>query len=336
MPLQIDTPSFTLRDFNPHLKKCGISGIMRLRNEADYLAVSIDSIIHYVDELIIVYNRCTDNTPQIVSEYEKRFPSKIRAFHYVPHVYPQGSKAHAQLPPDSVNSLVHYYNYALSKASFKVVAKWDGDMVAIPKKCEEITRRIRRSRTWERFRPGFAFKPSKASSIVNRFLSKLDLLNQYWWFSGINLWDEDDQIYVNLCRPICGMFDHGFWQVNPDNLFEHDMRYEQLSMRGLAARFQGICFYHLKGMKKDRGISVYELEDNPESVYHDVVKRMYTDVRLCTLDEFRESYLQYLIPYIQREHKGILPSLHKLVERYEEEIPKLPNPQEIGIKCIRQ
>lgn len=40
----------------------GISGFMRLRNEAEFLERSVDSWMPLLDELIIVYNNCQDIT----------------------------------------------------------------------------------------------------------------------------------------------------------------------------------------------------------------------------------------------------------------------------------
>ncbi|GAJ65694.1 hypothetical protein HI13_contig00042-0004 [Edwardsiella piscicida] len=45
---------------------------------------------------------------------------------------PQGSKEHISLPPDSVNSLVNYYNYALSMTTRKYAVKIDGDIIFDP------------------------------------------------------------------------------------------------------------------------------------------------------------------------------------------------------------
>ena len=61
---------FTLskEDFK-HLDKkrpIGISGHMRIKNEAMSLAESIDSCIEALDELIITYNKSSDNTELIL------------------------------------------------------------------------------------------------------------------------------------------------------------------------------------------------------------------------------------------------------------------------------
>ena len=48
--------------------KDGLSGLMRIKNEASFIEGCITSCIDALDELIIVYNDCTDNTPEIVKD----------------------------------------------------------------------------------------------------------------------------------------------------------------------------------------------------------------------------------------------------------------------------
>ena len=43
----------------------GLSGLMRVKDDALTLEASIDSCIDGLDELIITYNDCTDNSAEI-------------------------------------------------------------------------------------------------------------------------------------------------------------------------------------------------------------------------------------------------------------------------------
>lgn len=54
-----------LKNNNKKLK-VGVSGILRVKNDADFLDECINSCIDTLDELIIVYNDCSDNTPDII------------------------------------------------------------------------------------------------------------------------------------------------------------------------------------------------------------------------------------------------------------------------------
>ena len=46
------------------------------------VAECIDSCIDALDELIITYNKSSDNTEEILKEYEKKYPDKIRLYFY--------------------------------------------------------------------------------------------------------------------------------------------------------------------------------------------------------------------------------------------------------------
>ncbi len=139
----VENPTFTSKDFNSSNKKPGISAILRLRNEADYLEPTLDSILPFFDEFVIVYNQCSDRTPEIVAQFASKNPQRVKAFHYLPEVFPQGSEQYRMLPPNHVSSLVHYYNFALSKASYQVRAKWDGDIIAASEPFGHIVKQLR-------------------------------------------------------------------------------------------------------------------------------------------------------------------------------------------------
>ena len=55
----------------------GISGHLRVKDEAMSVAECIDSCIDALDELIITYNKSSDNTEEILKEYEKKYPDKL-------------------------------------------------------------------------------------------------------------------------------------------------------------------------------------------------------------------------------------------------------------------
>ena len=66
--------------------KPGLSGIVRAKNEASFIEACIDSCIDALDELVIVYNDCTDDTPAIVKRKAKQYPDKIKIYAYEHHV----------------------------------------------------------------------------------------------------------------------------------------------------------------------------------------------------------------------------------------------------------
>lgn len=268
----VQYPTFKLEDFDPAKKKRGLSAIVRLRNEEDFAEAALHSVLPFVDEVVIVYNQCTDRTPEIVEKFAESEPQRVQAFHYVPEVFPQGSDQHRTLSPNHVSSLVHYYNFALSKASYRVSVKWDGDHIAIP---EALGRVVDRLRGIESGTLSWWRSPWKRG---------------YWWFRGINLWDEKGKIYIPKPRPtVGGKKDCGFWSVGRRRIFRHHPRFEVLHIRWLIHSFVGSLFFHVKGMKKDRGIGVYQLERNLNSPYKSIVERIWTNPELMTFADYCQS-----------------------------------------------
>lgn len=210
-------------------RKPGISAFMRLKNEEQFVATTIESIIDHVDELVIVHNGCTDRTPEIIESCKQRYPDRVRTFEYQPNVFPPGSIEHRQEPMGSPHSLVNYYNYALAKTTRKIAIKIDGDELYLDKPFKQLTDELR---------------SGKRSTPIGLF--------------GINLWDENGEIFVNARHPVISGLDKGFFTVSPQHFFVHYRHYELFTYA--FERSAGIFFYHLKGMKKDRGIGNYCLQ----------------------------------------------------------------------------
>ena len=240
----VEKPSFRIEDFDRSKKRPGVSVIIRLKNEEDFLEAALASILPFFDEFIIVYNGCTDRTPEIVERFAAAEPKRVKAFHYVPEIFPIESEMYLKLPPDHVSSLVHYYNFALSKVSYRVCAKWDGDMIAAPAPFGRVMERLRSAR----------------ASIVSRWTSPWAA--GFWWYRGVNLIDKDGGTFVLKSMPRAGTkWDCGFWPVSRAHNFKHDPRYEILRTGGLIKSFAGFVFFHVKAMKKDRGTPYKKVGD---------------------------------------------------------------------------
>lgn len=118
------------------MKQAGLSGLMRVKNDAEFIAASIDSCIDALDELVVVYNDCTDHSPQLIEEKRQQYPTKIRVFEYKHQVIANNLTEEEYnyallLPDDSPNLLCNYYNYALSKTSYMYAIKIDADQIYI-------------------------------------------------------------------------------------------------------------------------------------------------------------------------------------------------------------
>jgi glycosyltransferase involved in cell wall biosynthesis len=95
------------------LKPNGISVLLAAQNEEKTIRLCVESFLEFGDEIIIVTNGSTDNTREICKELVKEYPNQVQ-FYDKPDL------------PDL------YYNraYALTKAKYRWIAKFDADFIA--------------------------------------------------------------------------------------------------------------------------------------------------------------------------------------------------------------
>lgn len=125
---KVDVNSFS------RVRRRGISGILRVKNDAEFLAEAIDSCISALDELIVVYNDCTDESPSIIQKKAEQYGDKIHYYEYEPKIYANNLTADEYdfiktQPDDSPHLLSNYYNFALSKVNYEFVMKIDADQI---------------------------------------------------------------------------------------------------------------------------------------------------------------------------------------------------------------
>jgi hypothetical protein len=232
---------FTPDDLDVARRAPGISAFMRIRNGEEFLEATVRSHIGCFDEIVAVYNQCTDRTADILLALRQEFPGQLRVIHYADRVFPPGSEGHASTPPDSPHSLVNYYNAALAATRFSIATKLDDDHLAIDAATRELTGRLRRD----------------AASV--------DAMH---CFSGLNLIrGPGGELGVLASTPISGGGDIGFFPVRPDTWFAHDRRFERFRRGTLQRRFAGFLYWHLKYLKAELGFANYEIADNPNSRY---------------------------------------------------------------------
>ena len=116
---------------------------MRVRNEALTLAQSIDSCIDALDELIITYHECTDESVQIIENKKLQYPDKIMVIPYPYHVIGVGASDEEYeygktLPIGHPQLLATYYNNALQYVNYKYVMKMDADQVYFSKELKAL------------------------------------------------------------------------------------------------------------------------------------------------------------------------------------------------------
>lgn len=98
--------------YSPIEREAGISAIVRVKNEEDWIEPSLLSIQDVVDEMIVVDNGSTDKTPELLHTLEKQLAPKLKLFG-MPHL------DHCPLS-----------NFAVAQTRYRWVLKWDGDFVA--------------------------------------------------------------------------------------------------------------------------------------------------------------------------------------------------------------
>ena len=124
-------------------RKRGVSGILRVKNDAEFVGAAIDSCIDALDELIIVYNDCTDDSPKIIKEKYAQYKDKIRYYKYEPPIYANNLSENEyefikSQPTDSPHLLSSYYNFALSKVSYEFALKIDADQIYFTDSLQEL------------------------------------------------------------------------------------------------------------------------------------------------------------------------------------------------------
>ena len=89
----------------------GISVFVRVRDEADWIALSLTSLQGFADQIVVVDNGSSDATPELVHEVAETSTVPIELY----------------VEPDL--GLTELSNFALDRARFSWAFKWDGDFV---------------------------------------------------------------------------------------------------------------------------------------------------------------------------------------------------------------
>lgn len=219
---------------------------MRVKNEAQFLDRAIHTHIGALDELVIVYNDCTDETPEIAARWAHRLPDKIKVAEYGPKVVPIGTPGALTIDPRSPHCIANYYNFALSQTSRTIVIKIDGDHLAVVPRFTKICDRVRRA-----LPPGQHY-PVYGLNITLRD-GEIAVYNYYGFspeFVGNGAAKKGPPPFTSG--------DHCFYYVdkacwhNVDPIEGYEVMDQSTRPRFRDAPFT-YSFFHLKGFKDDRG-----------------------------------------------------------------------------------
>jgi hypothetical protein len=222
----------------PYARVPGISAFMRVKNGADFIETTIRSHLPHLDEIVVVMNQCSDDTPAILMRLQEEFGSEhLRLFHYLPKVFAPGSEGHAREPAASPHSFVTMSNFALAQTRCRIAVKLDDDHLAMGERLGRLTRTLRQT--------------PRLDNIV--------------CFSGINLArDPAGRLGILARDPLAGGGDHFFFEVTPRTHFIHDPRFEDFA-HDRPRRFADFTYWHLKYLKEGHGFANRDIElgDNP-------------------------------------------------------------------------
>ncbi|PAF44707.1 hypothetical protein [Helicobacter sp. 11S02596-1] len=127
----------------------GLSGHLRVKNEARTIGLAIESCIDALDELIITAQPSIDATYEICQAKAKKYPDKIKLFYYTPEVVPHpfshcfDKDSHQQNGDSfSVHNFAHYSNYGLVRISYRYYVKIDADQIYFTEKLKALREAI--------------------------------------------------------------------------------------------------------------------------------------------------------------------------------------------------
>ncbi len=268
--MSFDEFTFNRALLDPAKRKEGISAYLRTRNGGDMLKLVIESHIDYFDEIIACYNDCTDNTELVLRTLEKKYPDKLKVYHYAPKIPPLKSRAQKSLSADSVHSMANYYNFALSKTTRKMAVKLDDDHFAVGQNVKEAISYIRKKKAY----------------------------NAKYTFCGINLMKiTDDEIGVCSSHPFAGGVDIEFFPVSEKTCYENTDGMDHFVHPRFKKKYLGILFLHLKFLKKCNGFGNYQIDnsDNSDSPFIESIKRFIKNYKYETIDGFSKTPVSNLL-----------------------------------------
>lgn len=222
--------------FDSSKRKNGIALFARLKNSQDFLEISIESFLPLVDEIILVDNNSSDGTPEICKKMQSKYSEKIKFFMYTPDVATYGHPDWNTIPNDSIQSMAYYYNWTLSKTSYKYVAKLDDDLIAFDQNfLKEIFQNIRKNglKRLEIF-PQFNISYGEMNSFQIPIQGSSKILPFFGW------------LYL----------DHGVFPISPQTYFIRDISCESFIFP-FWVHVNKACIFHLKGLKKNAWTSQY-------------------------------------------------------------------------------
>lgn len=197
-----------------------ISAVMRVKNEVEFLKQSINSIIDLVDELVIVDNCSTDGSADVIAEFSRRFPQKVKALSYPHRIARYGEEmvmlAATRRGKKSPSFLPNFYNWTTAQCTGPYILKWDGDTIATDALASTL-KRFRQSRTQILWHAGINLHADRTCYIAGRPLEDMEPRLFYRPLSTYNY-------YLGYCETLWSPYLRhysSFYEQEPEPLYFH-------------------------------------------------------------------------------------------------------------------
>jgi len=302
-------------------RECGVSGLLRVKDDAEFLEECIESCIPALDELVIVYGETNEESMRIIEAAACKYRDKIKVYRYEPKLYIGNLSADniKELMSDKSmikHTLANYCNYALIKTRKSFVVKIDADQVYFTSELKELCDCYRTPI----FEYGFKHRIVYWTTVIyfkvaSRLHLSFPLMNKkVWWLrykealynrirkykcscslSGINVVYQNGEAIIplgectdtsqNILPPYNGVGDTLIFRVSRQTYFEPytDINYEQQN------KAIGCLIERLVGVNMAMFAGVFWIHLNSHRrVYAEVLEhniRKYTD-RYLPIDDF--------------------------------------------------
>ena len=218
----------------------GISLIIRAKNEEQNIKECIESVVNYVDEIILVDNNSTDNTLKIMKFYESKYDN-IKVYEYKINVSKVGIEHKNAIKNNNKNTLGTFYNWCLSKSTKCNVFKWDADFICIKNNFIQCVNMYDLKNRTDKFALWFSGKTlfenkNKYYLNLNSYYNEFRIFsykNNFKWYDGDTC--EYTDPYLNSCKNDCKYYyEHPlFYEIKRTSLDEFSERSSLIDSRDI-------------------------------------------------------------------------------------------------------
>ena len=279
----------------PSFRKDGISAIVRVYNEREYIEASLNSIKDFVNEIIVVDTGSNDDSIDILNELSHKI-SHLKVFNYYNR------------------NLWEFSNFALSKTSYKWILKWDADFIAI----EE-------NENWfSEFKKWLYKLDNNRYYYINPTLIELmgDFHHQFYnvkFRKDIEIFTYSEEIkYVSIER----------WIENPIKIENCNKKLHVKMEAVKIPKFYKILEYnrpigfHLNIKSAERHLEGYfylqwlaEKENTKEDIYSYMIRKIKEEWNISDIKLAAKFYMNYLIKNLEPYNGNLPKTIIKLSEK---------------------